>query len=184
MPDSAIPQPQSPNPLNDRYQGPGVRKLQASSVMRGKISEDGLKVEKTPMRAVAIGKALGVTGGKMAIQRCKDKEKTIWASRRAYRMTKVRKLRRGKWPEVEEILHNQFLHERALGNAIGRKWFTREGRKIFKLLHPTLVFDFTGRWFEGFCRRWEISWESKTKVSQKAQKAQKARRISVSALCN
>ena len=95
---------------------------------------------------------------------------------------------------MESILHTEFLRLRGNGKAINRKWFSRRGKMIFSEQYPELVIHvpsiqvqfednlpeqitnirsvplcwFSNGWFEGFCKRMQVSWRAKTSTSEES----------------
>ena len=64
-----------------------------------------------------------------------------------------------QWPEMEKLLFEEFVLRRTSGTLIRRSWFRRRSRQLFARLHPgvEVIFVFSIGWFQGFCRRWDIS---------------------------
>ena len=66
------------------------------------------------------------------------------------------------WPDMEKKLYTKFVQRRAEGTIVRRSWFRRESKKLWKETYLgfdeiALLFVFSNSWFQGFCRRFNIS---------------------------
>jgi hypothetical protein len=63
------------------------------------------------------------------------------------------------WPEMEKKLYTKFVQRRAAGTIVCRSWFRREARKLWveTYLGILILFVFSNSWFQGFCRRFNIT---------------------------
>lgn len=86
--------------------------------------------------------------------------------------------------EMEVELMRLFTEARHTGRGIGARWFRANARQIYSKLYPERViriadskrleylgFKFSTSWFQGFRKRWDITWRSKTKQAQKTPEA-------------
>jgi Tc5 transposase DNA-binding domain len=63
---------------------------------------------------------------------------------------------------MEKKLYTKFVQRRAEGTIVRRSWFQRESKKLWKETYPgfdeiATLFVFSNSWFQGFCRRFNIS---------------------------
>lgn len=63
------------------------------------------------------------------------------------------------WPDMEKKLYTKFIQKRAMGTIIRRSWFRREARKLWIETYSggLILFVFSNSWFQGFCRRFDIT---------------------------
>ena len=63
------------------------------------------------------------------------------------------------WPEMEKKLYIEFVQRRAAGIIVRRSWFRRQARKLWAEIYPgaPMLFVFSNSWFQGFCRRFNIT---------------------------
>ena len=91
---------------------------------------------------------------------------------------------RGHEHEMEVELMRVFTEARHAGRGVGARWFHANARQIYSKLYPERViknigsnrleylgFKFSTSWFQGFRKRWDITWRSKTKQAQKVPEA-------------
>jgi Tc5 transposase DNA-binding domain len=69
------------------------------------------------------------------------------------------------WPEMEKKLYTKFVQRRAAGIIVRRGWFRREARKLWieTYLQVPMLFVFSNSWFQGFCRRFDITLQAITR---------------------
>ena len=76
--------------------------------------------------------------------------------------------RRAYFPRMESKLVQQF-NRRKQGKIVKEWWFLSKARKIMSEEYPSnIIFKYSNRWFNGFCRRNRISLRRKTHVAQKS----------------
>jgi Tc5 transposase DNA-binding domain len=63
------------------------------------------------------------------------------------------------WPEMEKKLYTKFVQRRAAGIIVRRSWFQKESKKLWveTYLGVLMLFVFSNSWFQGFCRRFDIT---------------------------
>jgi hypothetical protein len=63
------------------------------------------------------------------------------------------------WPEMEKKLYTKFVQRRAVGIIVRQSWFQREARKLWVEIYlgVPMLFVFSNSWFQGFCRRFNIT---------------------------
>lgn len=74
------------------------------------------------------------------------------------------------WPEMEQELFQIFVAQREAGQLIRRGWFRRTATALFKKHYGSIevhLFVFSAGWFNGFLRRWNISYRALTKKASK-----------------
>ncbi len=73
------------------------------------------------------------------------------------------------WPQLEEALYAAFIARRKLKRGVSVHWFRAESKKLFTELFPdsTHLFLFSNGWFNGFLRRYRISYRRITKKATK-----------------
>ena len=77
--------------------------------------------------------------------------------------------RKAYFPRMEEKLVQQFKKQRKKGKTVKKWWFLSIARKIMNEEYPkNIVFKYSNRWFNGFCRRNRISLRRKTHTAQKS----------------
>lgn len=71
---------------------------------------------------------------------------------------------------MEEKLYTNFITTQAQGKPVGQRWLIREGKKIMNQNQENTNPEckFSDGWFQGFCKRWNVAWRVRTKVSQEA----------------
>jgi hypothetical protein len=84
----------------------------------------------------------------------------------------------GKESIMEHTLYRKFEEHRRTGKSIGAQWFKRYRQALYHEQYPEQVtkdlqtgclvyqFKFSNRWFQLFCKRWNISNRCATKVAQ------------------
>ena len=98
-----------------------------------------------------------------------------WKRRETIIQTKVggRQLRTTwicTWLDMEKKLYAKFVQRRAEGIIVRRSWFRRESKKLWKETYlnnssrtTTILFVFSNSWFQGFCRRFDITLQAITR---------------------
>ena len=77
--------------------------------------------------------------------------------------------RKAYFPRMEEKLVQQFKEQRKKGKTVKKWWFLSIARKIMNEEYPkNIIFKYSNRWFNGFCRRNRISLRRKTHTAQKS----------------
>ena len=77
--------------------------------------------------------------------------------------------RKAYFPRMEEKLVQQFKEQRKKGKTVKKWWFLSIARKIMNEEYSkNIVFKYSNRWFNGFCRRNRISLRRKTHTAQKS----------------
>ena len=118
------------------------------------------------------GKNMNATANKFHVDRkqirnwVQDEEKIQKLKHRG----KANRYRRAKFPLMENELFTLFTDMRKEGRRIKRWWFNAKAKELTRQMYPDEVdsFKLSHRWFEGFCRRKNISLRRKTHASQKA----------------
>jgi hypothetical protein len=69
------------------------------------------------------------------------------------------------WPDMEKALYIEFIQRRAVGTIVRRSWFRRQARKLWIETYPgiPILFVFSNSWFQGFCRRFDITLRAVTR---------------------
>jgi hypothetical protein len=86
----------------------------------------------------------------------------------------------GREPELEFKLHSRFVEARKIGRIISSRWFLKNAKAIYRDLYPRRIsqdevtgrfeynlFSFSGSWFAGFRKRYQIALRCKAKQAQK-----------------
>jgi len=86
-----------------------------------------------------------------------DNQDTIIESK--YGTRQVRTKWMCMWPEMEKKLYTKFVQRRAVGIIVRRGWFQRQARKLWAEIYSKvpMLFVFSNSWFQGFCRRFDIT---------------------------
>ena len=77
--------------------------------------------------------------------------------------------RKAYFPRMEEKLVQRFKEQRKKGKTVKKWWFLSIARKIMNEEYPkSIVFKYSNKWFNGFCRRNRISLRRKMHTAQKS----------------
>ena len=118
------------------------------------------------------GKNINKTSNHFTVdrKRIRDWIKSEDSIRQSKNGSRSNRIGRVKYPLLEKELYKQFIEMRDTGKRVKRWWFNSKAKTMISEFYPDDdgEFKMSDRWFQGFCRRYRISFRRKTHAAQKS----------------